>query len=78
MVKYLVKGGCHELHHDDGPNWLHVTGHLGLGECREKTNRFFRVMTLVVATLAVGVTAITWMGTPTSAAQTVTVYKNPT
>jgi hypothetical protein len=34
-------------------------------------------MTLVVATLAV-VVAIVWMDLPTSAAQIITVYKNPT
>jgi hypothetical protein len=44
----------------------------------KKNNRFFRVMTLVAATLAVIVAAMIWMGSPTSAAQTVTVYKNPT
>ena len=42
-----------------------------------KPKRLFQVMMLVVATLAV-VVATTWMGSPTSAAQTVTVYKNPT
>jgi hypothetical protein len=44
----------------------------------KKNNRFFRLMTLVVVALAVIVAAIAWMGSPISAAQTVTVYKNPT
>jgi len=44
----------------------------------KKSKRSFRVMTLVVATLAVVIAAMAWMGSPTSAAQTVTVYKNPT
>jgi hypothetical protein len=44
----------------------------------KKNNRFFRLVTQVVVTLADIVAANAWMGSPISAAQTVTVYKNPT